>query len=120
MQPRSAALLWDLVTAATRAQSFVAGKTWEDYAGDLLLRSGVERQLEVAGEAMSVLRNVDPETADRVPNLHRIVGMRNVLIHGYAEVNDLTVWRTVTEHVDEVVRAADDLLAEVGPPADPI
>lgn len=117
MQPRSAALLWDLVTAARRIQGFVAGKSWEDYDGDLLLRSGVERQFEIAGEAMSVLRNLDPETADRVPNVHRIVGMRNILIHGYAEVNNLTVWRTATENLDEVVLAADALLAEAGPPA---
>jgi uncharacterized protein with HEPN domain len=54
------------------------GKTWEDYDGDLLLRSGVERQFEIAGEAMSVLRNLDPESADRVPNVHKIVGMRNI------------------------------------------
>lgn len=43
MQPRSAALLWDLVTAAKRIQAFIAGRSWEDYSTDLLLRSGVER-----------------------------------------------------------------------------
>jgi hypothetical protein len=32
-------------------------------------------------------------------------------------VNDLTVWRTATENLDEVVTAADALLAEAGPPA---
>jgi uncharacterized protein with HEPN domain len=116
MQPRSAALLWDLVTAARRIQSFVAGKSWDDYSNDLLLRSGVERQFEIAGEAMSGLRRVDPDTAGRVPNVHRIVGMRNVLVHGYAQVNNLTVWRAATENLDEVVRAVDVLLAEAEQP----
>lgn len=116
MQPRAAALLWDLVNAAQRIQGFVAGKAWDDYASDLLLRSAVERQFEIAGEAMGVLRDLDPETANQVPNVHRIVGMRNVLIHGYAEVNDLTVWRTATENLDEVVEAVSALLAEAGPP----
>lgn len=88
-------LLWDLLTATTRIQGFVAGKTWDDYEADVLLRSA-ERQFEIAGEAMSVLRKEDPETAIRVPDVHRIVGMRNVLIHGYAEVSNLTVWRTAT------------------------
>lgn len=116
MRPRSAGLLWDLVTAAKRIQGFVTGKSWDDYAGDLLLRSGVERQFEIAGEAMSVLRKLDPETAGRVPNLHKIVGLRNILIHGYAEVNNQTVWRTATENLGELVRAVDALLAEAGPP----
>jgi len=116
MQPRSAALLWDLVTAAKRVRGFVAGKTWEEYRENLLLRSGVERQFEIAGEAMSQLRNFDPGIAQRVPDMHRIVGMRNSLIHGYAEVNDLTVWRTATENLDELVAAVETLLAEAGPP----
>lgn len=116
MQPRSAGLLWDLVTAAKRVQGFVAGKTWDDYYDDLLLRSAVERQFEIAGEAMSQFRKLDPATADRVPDMHRIVGMRNTLIHGYAEVNDLTIWRTATENLDKLVSAVDALLAEAGPP----
>jgi uncharacterized protein with HEPN domain len=116
MQPRSPALLWDVATAARRIQSFVAGKSWDDYSNDLLLRSGVERQFEIAGEAMSALRRVDPETAVRVPNVHRVIGMRNVLIHGYAEVNDLTVWRAATGNLDELVSAVDALLEEVGRP----
>jgi len=116
MQPRSAAFLWDLTTAAKRIQGFVADKSWDDYSNDLLLRSGVERQFEIAGEAMNALRRVDLETADRVPNVHRIIGMRNVLIHGYAEVNNLTVWRAVTENLDEVVTTVDALLDEAGRP----
>lgn len=87
-----------------------------------MLRSAVERQFEIAGEAMNRLRNLDAETAERVPNMHKIVGMRNILIHGYAEVNDLTVWRTATENLDELVASLDALLQEAGPPgtvADP-
>lgn len=91
-------------------------KSWHDYSNDLRLRSGVERQFEIAGEAMSRLRRVDPETAARVPNVHRIIGMRNILIHGYAEVNNLTVWRAATGDLDELVTAVESLLAEAGRP----
>lgn len=41
MQPRSAGLPWDLVTVAKRIQVFVAGKSWDDYKDDLVLRSAV-------------------------------------------------------------------------------
>ena len=99
-----------------RIQGFVATKTWEDYSSDILLRSAVERQFEVAGEAMSVLRRLDPETADQVPNVHRIVGLRNILIHGYAQVNNETVWRAATTDLEEVVATVEPLLAESSPP----
>lgn len=65
---------------------------------------------------MSVLRKEDSVTAERVPGVHRIVGMRNVLIHGYAEINDLTVWRTATGDLNALVTAVDALLIEAGPP----
>ncbi len=117
MQPRSAAFLWDLATAAKRIREFVEGKSWHDYSNDVLLRSGIERQFEIAGEALNKLRHVDPATADRVPNVHKIVGMRNVLIHGYAEVNDLTVWRAATENLDELMTVVEAILAEVEPPS---
>lgn len=46
MQPRAAALLWDLHTAAKRIQEFVARRTWEEYAEDVCsvpLSSGSSR-----------------------------------------------------------------------------
>ena len=116
MQPRSAALLWDLLTAVQRIQGFVAARTWHDYAGDVLLRSAVERQFEIAGEAMSVLRKLDPQTADRVPNANKMVGMRNILIHGYAQVNNQTVWQAATADLSQVTATVAALLTEAGPP----
>lgn len=115
MLRKSAALLWDLETSMKRIQTFVAGKTFGDYGDDILLRSAVERQFEIAGEAMTVLRKVDPETAQLVPEAQRIIALRNILIHGYAKVNDLTVWRTATEDLDEVIDVAMHLLSGVDP-----
>ena len=37
------AYLWDMLKAARAVVSFVQGRTLEDYLGDLLLRSAVER-----------------------------------------------------------------------------
>lgn len=65
---------------------------------------------------MTTLRRLDPSSANRVPNMHRVIGMRNILIHRYAEVNDLTVWRTATENLTDLVSAVELLLDEAGPP----
>jgi uncharacterized protein with HEPN domain len=59
------------------------------------LRSAVERQFEIIGEAINQLRKVEPLWAEQIPDAPQIVAFRNLLIHGYASVNDLTVWRTI-------------------------
>ena len=50
MRPEARKYLWDAVQAADRIRRFVAGKTFDDYKNNDLLRSGVERQFEIIGE----------------------------------------------------------------------
>jgi uncharacterized protein with HEPN domain len=45
-------------------------------------QSAVERQLEIAGDALGQLRKLAPETFERVPQGAQIVAFRNVLAHG--------------------------------------
>ena len=95
MRPESRKYLWDALQAADRIARFVAGKTFDTYHADELLRSAVERQFEIIGESLAQLHKVDPETAATVPELPRIVAFRNILIHGYATVDDQIVWGVV-------------------------
>ena len=82
MQPDPAALLWDARRAAQLILDFVAGRSWQDYRADAMLRSAVERQFELIGESLSQLSRVDPVTATGVEDLPRIVAFRNVLVVG--------------------------------------
>ena len=53
MQPslHDAAFLWDMLQAATAVKDFARDRTLQDYTADLMLRSAVERQIEIIGEA---------------------------------------------------------------------
>ena len=81
MRPESAALLWDVGAAAERIGTFVSGLTEASYREDELRTSAVERQLEVLGEALKSRLSADPNTAATIPDVARIIGMRNVLAH---------------------------------------
>lgn len=113
MQPESAALLWDARAAAERIATFVSGLTEATYRNDELRKSAVERQLEILGEALKNLRSADPETAARIPDLPRIIGMRNVLAHAYAVVDDGVVWEAATARVPALALIVEGLLAEI-------
>lgn len=113
MQPESAAYLWDVRAAGNRIATFTAELTQESYAVDELRKSAVERQLEIVGEAMAKLRKADPEAATTIPDISRIIGLRNILIHGYAVVDDAVVWTAATKRLPELLKVVDGLLSEL-------
>jgi uncharacterized protein with HEPN domain len=59
MRPESRKFLWDACQAADRVARSAARRTLEEYLGDEILRSAVERQLEIVGEAPSQLRRAE-------------------------------------------------------------
>jgi uncharacterized protein with HEPN domain len=95
MRPEARKFLWDAQQAAALISGFVRGKTFTGYCQDAMLRSAVERQFEIVGEALNALSKIAPEIAAEIPELGRIVAFRNVLIHGYATVDDRLVWGVV-------------------------
>ena len=55
--------LWDASRAAGLLDDFSRGKSFADYQSDELLKSAVERQFEVVGEALNQLSKAAPEMA---------------------------------------------------------
>jgi uncharacterized protein with HEPN domain len=110
MQPEAPALIWDARRAAGRVLEFVVGRSWDAYQQDVMLRSAVERQFQIIGEALNRLSKVDAATADRVPDLARIVAFRNVLVHGYAQIDDALVWEVASTRVPELMAVLAGLL----------
>jgi uncharacterized protein with HEPN domain len=63
MRPETLGLLWDAQRATGLIGEFVADRTWQDYQGDAMLRSAVERQFQIIGEALNKLSRLDSATA---------------------------------------------------------
>lgn len=99
--------LFDIQRAADRIARFCEGKRFEHYRVDELLRSAVERQFEIIGEALSRLAKDDPGVAEKIPDHRRIIAFRNILIHGYATVDDKIVWGVVEGHLPALRKAVE-------------
>jgi uncharacterized protein with HEPN domain len=91
--------LLDMQIAADRVARFSAAKSFDDYLADEMLRSAVERQFEIIGEALARLAKDDPGVAAAIPDYAKIIGFRNVLIRGYATVDDRIVWGVIENHL---------------------
>jgi uncharacterized protein with HEPN domain len=110
---RDPAYLLDMLTAAEAVSSFVAGRTREQYAQELMLRSAVERQVEIIGEAA---RHVSAEFRGARPGIAwaPIQAQRHRLAHEYGEIDDDLIWKVATVHVPELIRQLRPLI----PPTD--
>lgn len=74
---------------------FIADMDDATYRQDEGTKAAVERKLEIIGEAVNQLAQLDSALAQRVSSKRQIIGMRNMLIHGYMAVNNGLVWRTL-------------------------
>lgn len=105
-------LLWDARDAADLIAGITAGKSIAEFDRDVILRSAVERQFQIVGEALAQLARLDAAMAGKVPQLREIVAFRNLLIHGYAVVDRARVWRVIEEDVPPLRAALAELLGE--------
>jgi uncharacterized protein with HEPN domain len=102
--------LHDIRMAAEALCRFITEKRIDDLKRDELLQAAVERKLSIIGEAFVQLRAEDPITAEKFPDLRRIVGMRNRLVHGYDQLDLDVVWDTVVNHVPKLLKDVEAAL----------
>jgi uncharacterized protein with HEPN domain len=112
MQLESKKYLFDIKQAAGLLTDFTRGKSFADFQGDPMLRSAVERQFEIIGEALTKLAKVDQETATLVSEHRRIIAFRNILIHGYAQIDDRLVWGVLDSKLPTLSQEVKELLEE--------
>ena len=116
MHPKTPKLLDDVVRSCQYIAEDIDGETLDAYLGNRRLRQIVERNLEIIGEALVRLRTVDPGTATQITDLHRIIGLRNRLAHGYdEEIDDGLIWHAVQESLPVLRVEAETLLPEFEP-----
>lgn len=102
--------LYDIQYAIGLLREFTGDKKFADYERDTMMRSAVERQFEIIGEAMSQLAKLDSALASRISKYQRIIAFRNVLIHGYADVDNRLVWDVIQTNLPTLAREIDTLL----------
>ena len=78
-----------------------------------MLRSAVERQFEIIGEALAQLLRLDPSLRSKISNTGRIIAFRNRLIHGYSSVADDIVWGILEANVPTLREEVAALMVEL-------
>lgn len=104
--------LYDMEQACGLLSSFLEGRTFADYEADAMLRSAVERQLMVVGEALNRLRRIAPDLLTFITDSRRIIAFRNILVHGYDVIRNEVVWGILDSDLSTLTNEVSALLQQ--------
>jgi uncharacterized protein with HEPN domain len=98
MQREVRKYLFDIKESIETIELFLGDKRdFDIYRKNKLLRRGIERELEIIGEAMNRLLKTDNNI--QISNSRRIIDLRNWVIHGYDKVDDVIIWGIIAKDI---------------------
>ena len=104
--------LYDILTSINSIEEYLEGKRdFFEYKKNKLLRRGIEREIEIIGEAMNKILVIQPDC--RIENARKIVNTRNWVIHAYDSVDDIVIWNIVSNHLPKLKIEIDNLLGSI-------
>jgi uncharacterized protein with HEPN domain len=103
--------LLHMLEAAQVTLTLMKGETRESLERDVKLSLAVTKALEIIGEAAG---KVSKEVRDQIPQISwsGIIGMRNILIHAYFDVDLDEVWRTVNQDLPPLITELEKILLD--------
>ena len=103
--------LFDIQVSIDSVFEYLGDKRdFNNYKTNKLLRRGVERELEIIGEAANRILKID--STIRIDNAHKIVDLRNWVIHGYDKIDDVIIWGIISKQLPILKEQVDELLKE--------
>ena len=102
--------LVDILRCIKEIYSFFEGNIYkfEEYRENILLKRGIERNLEIIGEAVNRIRQKEPDI--EISSARQIVQFRNFIIHSYDSISDENIWAVVINHLPKLRKEVDKIL----------
>ncbi len=113
MQRESRAYLADILEACDAISTALSGMQIDDYLSNRLVRSSVEREFTIIGEAVLALSKKAPDIFASLTNARRIVDFRNRLTHEYPTVDDELVWALAKVDLHVLRRECEAMVSQL-------
>ncbi len=106
------ALLDDVVQYGDEAISTVSSLDADQILAERLREHAVLRTVQIVGEAAAQAAKLDPAILSRIPDLRRVISLRNILVHGYTKVRMEEIVRIVRDDLPGLLERVRTLLGE--------
>lgn len=108
---RDSVFVAQMIEAAEAALEFTDGHSVEYLARDRLVSFAVIRAVQLIGQAARGVSDETQASHSEIP-WRAIIGMRNVVVHDYADVDMSLVWKTVHEDLPGLIERLNKVLEE--------
>ncbi len=109
MKKNSKVYLIDILRAATDIQTFTISAEKEDFFSDRMLQDAVIREISIIGEAAKRLPVSVREREKHIP-WKKIIGMRNIVVHDYSDIDLSVVWDVVKKELPGLIQALQKII----------
>jgi uncharacterized protein with HEPN domain len=101
--------LFDIQLSIDSINEYLADKRdFNNYQNNKLLRRGIERELEIIGEAANRILKID--STIKIDNVRKIIDLRNWVIHGYDKIDNVIIWGIISRQLPLLKIQVDELL----------
>lgn len=107
------AFLNDVIEAGNAILLAVDGISLGDYEQSRLIRSSVEREFTIIGEALAQLSQRDRELFTQIDEAPQIIAFRNKLAHEYIKINNQLVWGVIETNLPVLIEHCSQLLSQL-------
>ena len=106
---RDQAYLLDILDSARLALAYIKEGDKERFLRDTQCQDSVIRRIEIIGEAA---RRISPEIRTAYPDIPwtEMIGMRNLMIHDYDDIDLEIVWSTVQRDLPRLIDLVGPLI----------
>lgn len=90
----------DILDSIDKIESYIKNLSYDDFINDQMVIDAVIRNLEIIGEAAN---NIPKNIRNKNSNIpwKRIIGLRNIVIHGYFGIDLSIIWEIITKNLAE-------------------
>ena len=99
MQPKVLKYLLDIQSIINEIEG-VKAKTENNFNlfhSDIILRRAIERDLEIIGEAVKKVLELEPSIS--ISSVKKIIGLRNIISHAYDSIDPELIWGIIQKDI---------------------
>jgi uncharacterized protein with HEPN domain len=111
MQPKLLKFILDIESVIQEIE-LIKSKTnnnFNNFQYDILLQRAVERDLQIIGEAVRRILEIDPQI--QISSAKNIIGLRNIISHAYDSIEPELIWGIIQKNIPQLASELKNIRA---------